>query len=119
MISLRWILPEEFHKLDKKFEEFDWNLPSYLVSSILVVEEGSAIIGFLCIQLMPFIGPAWIQEDRRGQGIWAEAIEMVKERLGENYAGAVLTATSETVERIAERLGMGKSKDVFYMKDWR
>lgn len=122
-LRFRFLLPEEFIKLEPQFKEHDWALPHPSISSIRVAEdEAGKIVGFVAFELMAHLGPGWIEtEHRTNPTIWEDALNSMREKLEPEgvFPGIIMIAETEASERLAERLGMKKANGVLYVKEWR
>jgi len=121
-IYFRWLPPSEFQKLENIFREHDWPLPHPAVGSIRVAEnESGEIVAFVSCEVLPHLGPGWISPDHRtNPTIWEDALYSMQERISQQggiFPGIIMIAETEASERIAQRLGMSKSKGVLYIKE--
>lgn len=117
-IKFRWLAPDEFERVRARFDANNWAMPHPDVAGIWAGEEDGEIICFCCVQSIPHIGPALIDPDYRGSGIWRIAMTELKEQLGDLFNGAILVAMVPATEHIAEELGMKRSEGVLYLGDF-
>lgn len=118
-LLFRFILPEEFSRLEEIFTKEDWAIPNPSVARILVGEDSEGQIKAInVVQTVLHVGPAYIAPEYRHQGVWREPMEALKKELESVYGGVILVATSPAIERIAQFLDMQKSGDVLYLKDF-
>ena len=99
--------PEDYQRLEKIFEEQDWQLPPPEISICAIAEsEGEIVlVGFL--QSILHSEPLWIRPDMRGKVDWKRAAGMLEEQVGEMspYNGVVIIAENARVESMARKLG--------------
>lgn len=118
-LRFRFILPEEFSRLEEIFARENWAVPDPSVSRILVGEDSDGQIKAVnVVQSVIYIGPAYIAEEYRHQGVWREPMEALKEELESTFGGVMLVATNSATERIAEFLGMERGQGVLFLKDF-
>lgn len=120
-LRFRFLLPEEFSKVDAICETHGWAVPHPRVGSIRVAEQDGQMVAFVCGDLLAHIGPGWIAEAHRTNPlIWEDAMRSMRERLepGGLFPGVVMIAETSASEGIAERLGMKRSKGTLYVKEF-
>jgi len=118
-LRFRFILPEEFRRLEEIFARENWAIPDPSVSRILVGEDSEGQIKAVnVVQSVIHIGPAYLAEEYRHRGVWRGPMEALKKELESTFGGVMLVATSPAVERIAQFLEMQKSEHTLYLKDF-
>jgi hypothetical protein len=82
----------------------------------LVFRDNGRIVGYSVVQLFPFVGPFWVQEDRRDGMLSALMAEETWKFLQECGArGFLVVASTAVSERFAQRYGMEKISDPVYL----
>ena len=94
-------------------------MPDPKQATILIGEVGGRIVAFNVVQSILHIGPAWIDEAYRHDGLWREPMEeMKKEFERDGHNGVMLVAMNLATEYIAEFLGMKRSQGVLFLRDF-
>jgi len=119
-IQFRWLTPFEWDRITEIFEREKWAIPHPNVSAIRIGEVNGEIVALGVVQAIPFIGPAWIAPEYRGQGLTKEEVWTLYEQAKQAgpYNGVMITTTLPQVERIAEMLEMTKVDGVLYQKEF-
>ncbi len=118
-LRFRWLLPEEFGRLEEDFVKENWAMPEPGAALIYAGEDAEGHIkAYVVLQSVMHIGPARIAEEYRHQGVWREPMEILKASFEHRTGGLMLVAMNPATEHIAEFLGMERSRGTLYLKDF-
>lgn len=78
---IRTLPVEEWPKLEAQFAERHVALPDPRLARIVVAEDGSQIVAFLVVQMVPHLEPIWIDRRYRGKLHWPRLVTAAKKHL--------------------------------------
>jgi hypothetical protein len=85
-------------------------------SRIYLAEQDGQIVGISCLQLMPFVGPLWLDKRLRGNGMADKlADDTIQSLLDMKARGWFIVASSPHVPKMCERHGMQRVESPVYI----
>lgn len=123
-LKYRWLdsTPEfndetAWHKIEEILKFRGWMSLNRMTSRILLVEDfEQVLLGFICFQLVPYVGPIWMHPSERGNGIAEEMARQMWEFLVSVHArGWLAGAESSHGAKLCELFGMTKIEHPMYV----
>lgn len=115
LMKYRWLEHSPEDEPDwKRVEEIlkfrGWMSLNRPTSRVLIAEDMEQhLAGFICFQLIPYVGPIWLHPAERGSGIAEEMARQMWEFLLSVHArGWMAGAESVHTEKLCEKFGMTK-----------
>lgn len=106
-VTYRHLPEEEWNRLRHIYESHGDVLPSSESASAFVAEVDGKIIGMVGINLVAHIGPLFVEQEHREQGIATELVNQAKSFLKENGAhGCVMFPSNARSEKVAMKAGL-------------
>jgi RimJ/RimL family protein N-acetyltransferase len=109
--KLRLLGKEELYKLKRFYREEGSKInPSQSLFTAAVAElEDETIVGMLGFELVPHVGPLFVRESYRGQGLAGRLYGIVEDQLDKRPGTGYYTFPSnDASRRVAEKLGLEK-----------
>jgi hypothetical protein len=113
-VTYRWIdgptaTDAEWNEIDRLLASRGWMSLNRQTSRMLVAERGSEIIGFNCIQLIPYVGPLYLRPRERASGVAEELVDQMQAFLTEaNARGYIAVCEHPIAAKMCEARGMVK-----------
>src|SRR4029077_11567783 len=120
-ITFRWLegpscSDEDWDKLYKLLHKRGWSPLNREYSRILLAEEDGEIVGFSCLQMLPFAGPLFVKPQLRGSGIADKmAADTISFLVECDARGWFVVADSPHAPRLCEQHGMYKVDSPVYI----
>jgi hypothetical protein len=104
--------------VDLILESQGWMTLNRETSRVYLAEENGQIVGISCLQLMPFIGPLWVDKRLRATGVSDHLADDTIGWMRDSRArGWFVVASSPHVPKMCERHGMHKVSAPVYITD--
>jgi hypothetical protein len=122
-ITYRWLdgiscTDKEWAAVDLILESQGWMPMNRKTSRIYLAEQDGQIVGISCLQLMPFVGPLWLDKRLRGNGMADKLADDTIAWLREaKTRGWFIVADSPHIPKMCERNGMRRIKSPVYITD--
>lgn len=108
-VELRWLQFDDILKLKDIFVAQGWVIPNTQFARFLVGFDGDRIVSMIGFEMKPMIGPMWLDEEYRGNGLAEEMTDTMVEWLYEvNCPEAFMVGRSPHSAKLAEKHGMVK-----------
>lgn len=111
-LSYRWIdgptaTQQDWDEIDRILAERGWMSLNRQTSRIRLAEEGGRIVGLSVFQLLPNLGPLWVDSAYRGSGV-AEVLadDMINFMQEVGARGWIVVADSPHSSKLARERGM-------------
>jgi len=121
-IRYRWVngweaSDDEWQRIEALLEVRGWMSLNRKTTILRIAEDAhGAIVGFLPLQLLPYVGPLWVVPSQRGSGVAGDLAESMFQFLGERQArGWIATAENPSAVELMEKFGMEKLKAPTYV----
>lgn len=101
----RLLTPEEWERLTPLASHFQGAIPTPDVADVLVVEQGDEIVGLLTLEKITHVGPIWVKDDARGQGVFNDLFRLGY-RLLPPLRGTICLTSNPKVVRLVKRLNL-------------
>ena len=106
-VTYRWLEPHELPLIDPLIAKHGEIALNEQTSRVLVAEHEGRIVGFHVFQLMPFVGPLWVDSAFRGSNTAPELADRMLDFLKEaRCRGFIVFATSPHAEKLCVERGM-------------
>lgn len=112
-LEFRWLTNEEIETFvnpvlrQRGWAELNINEAQPTCRVLGAIEGGASIVGFICLQMHPVIGPEWVDAFHRNGALSRHLAELMGDFLKEVHArGALTICESPVTERLAQRHGM-------------
>lgn len=114
------ILPiEEWGKLKDIYDADDCPLPTPGKAFIIVVEDGSGIVGHVVVHTLNFLGLMHVDESHRNNGVGAMLARAVDHIFIQSPGESLFTVTAnETAKHLAAGFEMVEIPGTLYRKDY-
>lgn len=109
---------KDWEAIESVVESRGWMPLNRATSKILLVEntEGG-LIGFMVFQLVPYVGPLYVEDAFRGQGTAEDLTERMLQFIeSTDCRGFVVVAENQFSKRLCEANGMQLVRDPVYIK---
>jgi predicted N-acetyltransferase YhbS len=117
-VRFRVLAPHESGKLMPLLKENGWGLPYPDQATAVVGEYQGKIVAFVVLQMLPMVGPVWVEPSWRGSGL-AEGIvkELVKRMIENGKEACIAIAQNPFTEHFCRVLGMTEVDGKLFKRD--
>jgi hypothetical protein len=120
-VTFRWVnlweaTEAELAQIDRIVQQHGWVKLNPDTTRILLAEERGRICGFSVVQMMPYVGPLYVNKFHRGTGVAEKLADQTMAFLKEVEArGWLVIADSEHTERICRERAMQEIQSPVYV----
>jgi predicted N-acetyltransferase YhbS len=117
-VKFRALEPHESGRLMPLLKEQGWGVPYPSQAAAIVGEYQGQIVAFVVLQMLPMVGPLWVEPAWRGSGL-AEGItrELVKHMLANGTGACIAIANNEHTEHLCRVLGMSEEPGKLFKRE--
>jgi GNAT superfamily N-acetyltransferase len=109
-LRFRLMQRDELFRLKRIYRLNDSKLdPTDLLTAAVVENVDSTIVGVAGFELIPHVGPLWVDESLRGNGIAGKLFKVIEDELNKTKGTGYYSFPSNDIsKRVMEKLGLEK-----------